>query len=211
MPGCIAAESTLVGAFNRMSPKKQVNSAMITQMRLVFVLLLSMSAIIGAGAATLILPQNRSAFYADETIELAVAGLSNGEQAKLELQPAQPGNESVPLEFVGTDGTVIESLPPFSLAPGTYKLVLDGVAQPTGLTVSTGVLPSTFLLSNAVGTDRLHATGADCRLQMHSATACSIGMACRAKMYWGAAFSRNAGARQCGSGKPANPDLQRTE
>ena len=44
-----------------------------------------------AGAAELILPQNRHAFYCDEPIELAVAGLGKEATALVEFAPAKAG------------------------------------------------------------------------------------------------------------------------
>src|SRR3954470_9275701 len=89
-------------------------------------------------AAELILPQNRNAFYFDEPIEFAVAGLKKGDRAKLELSPTSKGLTPLSYEVVGDGGTVLAVLPDKTLAPSEYELKLDGKASGK-LTVSSGV------------------------------------------------------------------------
>jgi hypothetical protein len=102
-----------------------------------------------ARGAEILLPQERSAYYSDEPIELAVAGLDRGTAAALELVPAGNGLFPVKLAVKGDGSTVALTLPPGSLAPDTYTLRLDGQAAGK-LTVSTGVNESTLLLSQTV-------------------------------------------------------------
>src|SRR5262245_10170441 len=77
-------------------------------------------------AADLILPQNRTAFYTREPIELAVAGLRKGEKATLELVPQGKGLEPLSFPFTGDGSTVLGVLPAGSLAPSSYTLRLGG-------------------------------------------------------------------------------------
>ena len=78
--------------------------------------------------AEIILPQGRSAFYADEAIELAVAGLDRGQSATIALVPqgkiGGAGATRGPVE--GDGSTVVVVLPPLFLAPGVYEVALDG-------------------------------------------------------------------------------------
>jgi hypothetical protein len=103
-----------------------------------------------AGAAELILPQNRTAFYADEPIELAVAGLKKGETTALEVLPAT--KRLTPLKFAvrGDGSTVLAVLPGGSLAPAAYTLRLGD--KPAGkFTIASGVNVSPLLLSQTAG------------------------------------------------------------
>ena len=77
--------------------------------------------------AEVIGPQNRQAFYSDEPIELAVAGLKKGEEATLELVPQTKG-----------------------LAPVRGAAEGDGLTVVGVLTVSSGVNVSTMLLSPTI-------------------------------------------------------------
>ncbi len=67
----------------------------------------------------LILPQNRDAFYADESIELAVAGLNRGQTATIRLTPQRtPGGAAAcEINLDGDGSTVVDVLPPLFLAP----------------------------------------------------------------------------------------------
>src|SRR5205085_6783529 len=106
-----------------------------------------------ARCAELVLPQNRTAFYTSELIELAVAGLKKGESAKVELVPAARGLATPSFTFKGDGSTVAGTLPAGSLAPSEYTLRLDG--KPAGkLTVSSGVNRSSFFLSQTVANPR---------------------------------------------------------
>jgi hypothetical protein len=97
-------------------------------------------------AAELILPQNRGAFYASETIEFAVAGLARGATAQLALVPEGATLAPVALPVAGDGTTVTVVLPGNSLAPATYAVQLDGKAV-AKLTVTTGVYQSPMLVS----------------------------------------------------------------
>jgi hypothetical protein len=103
-----------------------------------------------AGAAELVLPQNRTAFYAAEPIELAVAGLKKGESAAVELVPAGKGLRSVSLALTGDGSTVLATLPANALAPSDYTVRLAG-KDAAKLSVSSGVNVSPLLLSATVG------------------------------------------------------------
>jgi hypothetical protein len=122
--------------------------------------LLLVQAAPGRGAE-LILPQGRSAFYADESIELAVAGLNRGQAATIALAPqgktAGLVNREVRVE--GDGSTVAVVLPPLFLAPGVYGATLDGKPTPHRLTISAGVNDSTMLITQTIGMDRVRATG----------------------------------------------------
>jgi hypothetical protein len=101
-------------------------------------------------AAELILPQNRTAFYCSEPIELAVAGLKKGEAATLEFVPAGKGLKAVSVKVTGDGSTVAGVLPDNTLAPSAYTLRLDG-KDAGKITVSSGVNVSPLLLSATVG------------------------------------------------------------
>jgi len=99
-------------------------------------------------AADLVLPQGKGAFYADEAIELAVAGLARDATATIELLPqGDRGLGPVSLHVRGDGSTVTVVLPPLTLAPGKYAVTLDGRQSSSGFVVSTGVNNSTMLLS----------------------------------------------------------------
>ncbi|MBW3540989.1 MAG: hypothetical protein KY476_12020 [Planctomycetes bacterium] len=112
-----------------------------------------------AQAARLVLPQNRSAYYCDEPIELAVAGLPPGAEAIIELVPKTAGLGTVRLPVKGDGSTVAIVVPPNSLAPATYTVKLGDETKE--LVVSSGVVDSTFLISQTIPQDQLRAAGAN--------------------------------------------------
>jgi len=111
-------------------------------------------------AAEVVLPQERKAYYSDEAVELAVAGLARGAGAKLEIVPQ--GNFAAPVSaaVAGDGSTVTLVVPPGALAPGNYLVKLEGKEQ-ARLTISSGVRQSTCLVSQTVGWDELKPGGAD--------------------------------------------------
>jgi hypothetical protein len=110
--------------------------------------------------AEVIFPQNRQAYYASESIELAVAGLMKGASAVVELVPAKTALGTVKFTLSGDASTVVALLPAYALAPSVYSVKLDG--KDVGkLTISTGVRDSTMLLSQTAGWDQLKAGGAN--------------------------------------------------
>lgn len=106
-----------------------------------------------AGAAELILPQNRSAFYSSEPIEFAVAGLAKGKSATLALVPQGKGAQPLSFRLDGDGSTLLAVLPAHALAPSAYVLRLDG-KDAHKITVSSGVNVSTMLLSQTVSDPR---------------------------------------------------------
>ncbi|MGP0069947.1 MAG: hypothetical protein ACLQGP_40895 [Isosphaeraceae bacterium] len=112
-------------------------------------------------ASELILPQNRGAFYADESIELVVAGLDRGQASTIALTPrGKPaGIAAREVRVEGDGSTVAVALPPLFLAPGVYEITLDGKPTPHRLTISAGVNDSTMLITQTIGMDRVRATG----------------------------------------------------
>src|SRR5262245_47985520 len=98
-------------------------------------------------AAEPVLTQNRSAFYFDEPIEVALSGHEKG-PAKLEFRPEAKGPQPLAVTVDGAHPLV--TLPGGTLAPGAYVIHLDGKAGPK-LTVSHGVNVSRMLLSQTVG------------------------------------------------------------
>lgn len=113
------------------------------------------------GAAELILPQNRNAFYSNEPIEFAVAGLKQGDKSKLDLTPATKGIKPLSFEVSGDGSTVLAILPGGALAPSEYEVKLDGKAAGK-LTISSGVNVSPLYLSATVGKPKT--AGANCFL-----------------------------------------------
>src|SRR5437867_1369907 len=79
-----------------------------------------------AHSAELLLPANRSAYFAHEAIEIAVTGLAKGQTAAVELTPMKPGAMTVKFAVTGDGSTVLVSLPPRSLTPNEYTIKLDG-------------------------------------------------------------------------------------
>jgi hypothetical protein len=122
-------------------------------MHLILLLTLLTAGALGAQGTpppSLVLPQNRSALYAQESLELAVAGLAPGAAASVELVPQEKRLTPLRFDVRGDGSTVTVRLPPFALAPGTYTLGLDG--KPAGkLTVASGVVNSSMLLSQTGG------------------------------------------------------------
>ena len=106
-----------------------------------------------AGAAELIFPQNRNAFYCDEPIEVAVAGLGKEAAALVEFAPKKAGLSPLRFEVKGDGSTPVVVLPPRALAPSEYTVRLDrkDVAK---ITISSGVNVSTMLLSQTVADPR---------------------------------------------------------
>ncbi len=111
-------------------------------------------------AAQLVLPQERTAYYANEPIELAVAGLAKDTAATLELIPQGAALSPVKITVRGDGSTVTLIVPAGTLAPGAYTLRLDG-KDATKVTVSSGVVDSTFLISQTIGGEQLKAAGAN--------------------------------------------------
>ena len=109
----------------------------------------------------IVLPQDRSAYYADEAIELAVAGLARGQAATVAMVPRgkAPGLASREVRVEGDGSTVVVELPPLYLAPGTYEVVLDGKPAGRPLIVSSGVNDSTMLITQTIEAERVRATG----------------------------------------------------
>src|SRR5689334_452296 len=99
-----------------------------------------------AGAAELIFPQNRNAFYCDEPIEVAVAGLGKEATALVEFAPKKEGLSPLRFEIKGDGSTPVVVLPPRALAPSEYTVRLDR-KDTARITVSGGVNLSTMLLS----------------------------------------------------------------
>src|SRR4051794_17664186 len=98
-----------------------------------------------AGAAELILPQNRTAFYPSEGVEVAVASLRKGEAVKLAFVPAGKGLKPVTFDVTGDGSTVVAVVPPGALAPTAYTIRL-GDKDAGKITVSSGVNISPMLL-----------------------------------------------------------------
>ena len=117
-------------------------------MKAAVVMTIVMGSVVATGlpAAELIFPQTRNAFYASESVELAVAGLDKGQAATLELVPDKTNLISIAIPVVGDGSTVTRVLPEYSLAPAVYAVKLDG--KPAAkLTVTTGVKDSTLFVS----------------------------------------------------------------
>jgi hypothetical protein len=113
-----------------------------------------------APAAQLVFPQNRQAYYSSEPIELAVAGLAKGAEARVELVPGNTAFQKVAFAVPGDGSTVVAVLPPYALAPSAYSVKLDG-KDAGKLTISSGVRDSTMLLSQTIGWDKLKPAGAN--------------------------------------------------
>lgn len=116
-----------------------------------------------AGAPEVVLPDLRSAYLSREPIELAVAGLEEGQATAIEVVPAAPAGRAAgaaagepprgrAVRVPYPAGATAVVLPPYALAPGKYTLLVEG-QQGGGvpLTVATGVLNSQMLVSNMGG------------------------------------------------------------
>ena len=111
-------------------------------------------------AAELLFPQERQAFYSHEPIEIAVAGLPAGAKATVEIVPSRVGVVPLVFEVLGKNGTTTIEVTSWSLAPDVYAMKLDG--QEVGkLTVSSGVIDSTMLVSQTANLNDLKAGGAN--------------------------------------------------
>ncbi len=111
-------------------------------------------------AAELLFPQERQAFYVHEPVELAIVGLAESEKATVELVPTQAGILPVKFEVTGRVGTVIVEMSSGSLAPDSYSVRLDG-KEIAKLTISSGVIDSTLLVSQTAGFNELKQGGAN--------------------------------------------------
>ncbi len=100
-----------------------------------------------AAGPELVLPQNRSAYLASESVELAVTGPRSAEVV-VELIPQKPG--AVAVKFtVGAGGAAgIHALGPHALAPNIYAIRLNG-KDAGKLTITTGVPRSSMLVSQS--------------------------------------------------------------
>lgn len=105
------------------------------------------------GAAEVIFPQNRNAYYCDEPIEVAVAGLGKEATALVEFAPRKAGLSPLRFEVKGDGSTPVLVLPPRALAPSEYAVRLDR-KEVAKITVSSGVNVSTMLLSQTVADPR---------------------------------------------------------
>src|SRR4026209_2143459 len=94
--------------------------------------------------AELILPQNRTAFYSKEEIELAVVGLDADADATISFAPVGVG---LPFDLRVSGSAPTMVLPPYALAPGKYKLSLGG-KSPVAIVVARGLAKSTTLMGN---------------------------------------------------------------
>lgn len=111
-------------------------------------------------AAELLFPQERQAFYSHESIELAVASLPAGTKAVVELVPTRSGVVPLSFEVLGKTGTTTVELTSGTLAPDVYAVKLDG-KEVGKLTISSGVIDSTMLVSQTANLDELKAGGAN--------------------------------------------------
>jgi len=108
-------------------------------------------------AAEIILPEMRKAYYASESIELAVTGANA--VVSIQIGPKFEGAQPVELQYpAGTTSLVI---PPYMLAPGQYGIKLDGVDTSVVLTVASGLHTSEMLLSQTTGWDQLKSSGSN--------------------------------------------------
>lgn len=127
---------------------------------LAVVVALVVSCLTPLSAAELLFPQERQAFYSHESIELAVAELPAGAKTVVELLPTRAGVAPVTFELLGKTGTTTVELTPGSLAPDVYVVKLDG-KEVGKLTISSGVIDSTLLVSQTANVNELKAGGAN--------------------------------------------------
>lgn len=111
-------------------------------------------------AAELVFPQERQAYYSHEPIELAVAGLPAGAKAVVELVPTRDGIAPLSFEVLGKTGTTTVEVTSGSLTPDVYAVKLDG-KEVGKLTISSGVIDSTMLVSQTANLNDLKAGGAN--------------------------------------------------
>ncbi|MBM3970210.1 MAG: hypothetical protein FJ302_10145 [Planctomycetes bacterium] len=111
-------------------------------------------------AAELLFPQERQAFYSHEPIELAVTGLPEGAKAVVELVPTRAAVTPISFDVLGKTGTTTVEVTSGSLAPDVYVVKLDG-KEIGKLTISSGVIDSTLLVSQTASLNELKAGGAN--------------------------------------------------
>ncbi len=128
--------------------------------RLLMLIVVFASGASALSASELLFPQERQAFYSFEPIEIAVAGLPAGATAKVELMPTRSGVAGLAFEVVGKTGTTTVELISGSLAPGVYAVKLDG-KEVGKLTISSGVIDSTLLVSQTANVNELKVGGAN--------------------------------------------------
>lgn len=111
-------------------------------------------------AAELLFPQERQAFYSHEPIEIAVVGLPDGSKGLIELVPTRAGVAPMSFEVHGKTGTTTVEVTSGSLAPDIYVVKLDG-KEVGKLTISSGVIDSTLLVSQTANLNELKTGGAN--------------------------------------------------
>jgi len=109
-------------------------------------------------AAELMFPDVRNAYYAKESIELAVNGLDAGQAGKVKITPKAEGATAFEVDVKSDASNFV--IPPFSLAPGKYEVSLEGAAT-IPLTVSTGTINSDLLVSQTIAINDLVAGGSN--------------------------------------------------
>lgn len=129
-------------------------------MRRMFFAVVFASCISPLPAAELLFPQERQAFYSHEPIEIAVAGLAEGSKGIVELVPTRAGIAPISFEVLGKTGTTTVEVTSGTLAPDVYLVKLDG-KEVGKLTISSGVIDSTLLVSQTANLNELKAGGAN--------------------------------------------------
>ena len=113
-----------------------------------------------AESTQLVLPQGRQAYYADEPIEIAIAGLPKDSSVTLELVPQKDSLSKIEERVKGDGSTMVFVVPAATLTPDNYVVKLNG--QDAGsLIISSGVTDSTLLVSQTIGWDQLKEAGAN--------------------------------------------------
>jgi len=106
-----------------------------------------------------ILPQGRAAYYASEAFEMAFAGVADGVPVNVELAPDDARLTPLKFTVVGDGSTAVMRVPAGALAPGVYTVRAAGKPASVNVTIASGVLDSTTLLSQTCSPDKVRSGG----------------------------------------------------
>ena len=112
---------------------------------------------IGVGAAEIVLPDQRTSYYASEAVEVAVSGLAKGTSASVALVPQEHDASPVKFQVTGDGSTASTMIPAGALAPGAHAVHLDGKDTRVRIIIASGIGDSTMLVSQTARLEELEA------------------------------------------------------
>ena len=110
-----------------------------------------------AHGSELIFPNERSAYYVDEPVELAFTGLDG--KATIRLIPTEPTLNPIAFVVRSPDGFASVTLPARTLAVGDYAVQIDGQDTKKVIKIRSGVHQSTMYVSQTTRRDQVRPGG----------------------------------------------------